>query len=235
MAGQIPRTVHQAFKKVYQFFDDLGLNLYPEGEPYSGASSRQAVGPDIHLAAGAGRDVPDTSFLAAVMGNIIGDALTKTGNYLGGVIGAFSVTGALAAKSGAGAVLGIIMDTVTTAEAAFMAILDGDSGITRVKSFFGVKCNNSTPGSGADFGMDLQSAAHDGFAAIDRAFYAKAPLRLVDDFVILTGDGAPTSGASGTGDNVAGKGSLYVDITNGKFYVQGGAITAPDWKLVTSA
>lgn len=53
-----------------------------------------------------------------------------------------------------------------------------------------------------------------------------------NNIVRLEGDGAPTSGASGTGDNVAGPGSQYHDYTNGDIYVQTGLITAPEWKIV---
>lgn len=43
--------------------------------------------------------------------------------------------------------------------------------------------------------------------------------------------GAPTTLGTGT----MGKGSLCIDITNGKLYIQGGTIGTPAWKIVTSA
>lgn len=238
MAGKAPRSTHATrswLSPLFDWLDNLGLNFYSESDPYDGEGSKQAVGPDMYLDADAGRDAPDTSFLGAIMGNLIGDALTKTGNYLAGLIGMYSVTGAKSTTYPAGAVIGGIADGVTEANGAFVAFIDGDSETTTAGAAFKVMNNNSTAASGFDFGVDLQDSAHDGYQAVDRDFYLKAPMRLVDDVVFLTGDGAPTSGASGTGDNVAGKGSVYIDITNGKLYVQGGAITAPDWKLVTSA
>jgi hypothetical protein len=65
------------------------------------------------------------------------------------------------------------------------------------------------------------------------AWNAPAGFRLGGDVYFLFGAGAPTDGT--TGDNFAGKGSVYSDTTNGKLYINGGTITAPVWKLVTSA
>jgi len=60
-----------------------------------------------------------------------------------------------------------------------------------------------------------------------------------NDVSLITGDPAPTDGASGTGAGFAGPGSLYIRInpTNAKIYINGGAGTkaSPVWKLVTSA
>lgn len=61
---------------------------------------------------------------------------------------------------------------------------------------------------------------------------ADIPGASANNVVDLEGDGAPTSGASGTGDNVAGPGSRYTDYTNANLYIQTGLITAPAWKLV---
>jgi hypothetical protein len=44
-------------------------------------------------------------------------------------------------------------------------------------------------------------------------------------------DGTPPA----TGEGVAGIGSRYTDITNGKLYINGGTKAQPLWKLVTSA
>ena len=49
----------------------------------------------------------------------------------------------------------------------------------------------------------------------------------------LSGAGVPTNAVTGAGD--AGPGSLYVDITGAKLYINGGTIASPTWKLVTSA
>lgn len=52
---------------------------------------------------------------------------------------------------------------------------------------------------------------------------------------IITGAGVPVDGGSGTGAGVAEKGSLYLDKTNGKAYINGGTLASPIWKLITSA
>ncbi len=58
------------------------------------------------------------------------------------------------------------------------------------------------------------------------------PLSSSGNIVLMTGATAPTSGASGTGDNIAGKGSLYVAQDTGALYSQQGAITAPSWVIL---
>lgn len=54
------------------------------------------------------------------------------------------------------------------------------------------------------------------------------------DLVLISAAGVPTSGGSGTGVNVAGKGSLYVNISTGLGYQQQGLISAPSWVLIES-
>lgn len=205
---------------------------------YAGAKSKQTVAADMNVAAGVGKAVAaGTAFIAAVMGNLIGDALTKTGNYLAGLIGHYTVTGAKATHYPAGAVLAGIGDGVTEADGCVVAYVDGDSALTKAGAALKVRCNNSTAGSGLDFGVDLQDAAHDGFLPVDAAFYKKAPVRLPGDIVMLTGAGVPVDGVAGTGAGVAGPGSLYFRTGAGSLYVNGGAGTqaSPVWKLVTQA
>lgn len=52
---------------------------------------------------------------------------------------------------------------------------------------------------------------------------------------LITGAGVPVDGISGTGAGIAEKGSLYLDQTNGKAYINGGTLASPTWKLITSA
>jgi hypothetical protein len=58
-----------------------------------------------------------------------------------------------------------------------------------------------------------------------------------DDVMELQGAGAPVDGTSGTGAGQAGKGSRYINITTGDWYLNAGAGTkaSPVWKLVTRA
>jgi hypothetical protein len=54
-----------------------------------------------------------------------------------------------------------------------------------------------------------------------------------DDVVVMVDAGAPVDGT--TGDDFAGPGSMYIDITNANLYIQTSLITTPVWKLVTRA
>ncbi len=58
-------------------------------------------------------------------------------------------------------------------------------------------------------------------------------LKLPSNVLFMVGAGVPVDGT--TGDNVAGPGSFYIDITNSNLYVQASLITTPVWKLVTRA
>jgi hypothetical protein len=205
------------------------------GTEYSGTDSHQFIEADLNLAAGAGSaDGADPSFLAGVMGNVLGADLTKDANYIGGVIGHYNVTGTKATTYPAGAVLAGIGDTVTQADGAVVAYIDGDSGQTNAEAAFKVMSQNSTAASGFDYGVDLQDAAHDGYSAVNNAFYKKAALRLTEDVVLKLNAGAPTDGASGTGNGYAGPGSLLVDYTNAKLYINNGSKASPTWTVVGS-
>lgn len=132
-----------------------------------GAHSFQGVASDVTLEAGAGSsDGASPKYLAAGMGNIFGTSLTADANYIAGLIGAYSVLGTKATTYPAGAVLGQITDGVTQADGAFVAYIDGDSAQTKAGAAFTVRNNNSVPGSGFNYGLDLLGAAHDGFPAV---------------------------------------------------------------------
>lgn len=212
-------------------FLDAAAQPVPVGgitDSVTGDSSYQTVSADLTVAATAG-DNTDTHYFGAAMFNLFGATLTKTKNYLGGVIGAYSITGTKATTYPAGAVLAQITDGVTEADGAVVAYIDGDSAQTNCGAMFKVRNNNSTVGSGPDFGVDLQDAAHDGFQPVNAAFYKKAPVRIVGDVCLLVGSGDPVNGT--TGDNVCGPGSLYFDtsITTKAVYVNTGAIDNPTW------
>lgn len=204
------------------------VTVQGNGVPYTGAASYQDVATDLELAAGAGK-TGDTAFLAPVMGNVIGDALTKLGNYIGGLIGHFSVTGSNATTFPSGAVLAGIGDGVTDVDGAVVAYIDGDSAQTNCGAMFKVRSNNSTVASGPNFGLDLQDASHDGFQPVDAAFYKSAPLRLVGDVCLLIGSADPVNGT--TGANVTGPGSLYFDtsISTKAVYVNTNTKASPTW------
>jgi collagen type VII alpha len=92
----------------------------------------------------------------AVRGRITGANLTGNSNYLTGVTGQYLITGTNASDFLKAGVLGVVGDQTTTADAAVVAYLDGDGGLTTAGSAYGVSMKNSTSGSGFDYGLDLQ-------------------------------------------------------------------------------
>lgn len=48
----------------------------------------------------------------------------------------------------------------------------------------------------------------------------------------LRGSGAPVNGGAGTFVNVAETGALYLDLANGKLYVNTGTKASPAWTVV---
>lgn len=215
-------------------FGEISINqvLSSSGATYTGEGhSFQVLPIDLNIGSDAGSD-DDTNpkFLSPVMGNLIGENMAGEGNYLGGLIGALSLTGTQASEYPVGGVLGIIMDTVIHADGAVVAVIDGDSGVTKANAAFKARMLNSTAGSGFDYGLDLYDPA---FGAYLPLAILKADLRLANQVCMLTGAGVPVDGT--TGQNFAAKGSMYIDRTNGKMYLNGGTISATVWKIVTSA
>lgn len=50
-----------------------------------------------------------------------------------------------------------------------------------------------------------------------------------NNVVLISSNGVPVDGVSGTGVGFAGKGSLASDYVNGKLYINTGTITSPTW------
>ena len=98
----------------------------------------------------------DPASAQAIRGRVTGSNLTKTRNYVAGVTGQYLVTGTNASEFINTGLLGVVGDQTTTANAAVVAYLDGDGGLTTAGSAYGVSMKNSTPGSGFDYGLDLQ-------------------------------------------------------------------------------
>lgn len=235
-------SIYERFKghnEIQNTLDDLvdsvgSLGSTVSGETeFSGTGSFQPIAPDLSLDAAAGSaDGANPKYLAAVMGNILGDSLTKDANYLGGVIGAFSITGTKATTYPAGAILAQITDGVTQADGAVVAYVDGDGSVTKANAAFKAMSNNSTAGSGFDYGLDLTSPAHDGYN--DLAIL-KADVRMTNDVCLFEKAGVPVDGVSGTGAGFAGPGSMCIDITNKNVYINANTKASPTWKLVTRA
>lgn len=202
-----------------------------------GPGSHQTVAGDLTLDPDAGTsDAGDTDFLAAGMFNLLGENLTKTNNYLAGVIGENSVTGTNATDLPNAAVLGIVADGNTTVDGIVTALIDGsDPGSTTTASAaFAARQLNTESGSGVDYGLDLHDTPADIFS--DPALpldIKKADIRLSGEICIFSGSGVPVDGT--TGDDFAGKGSIYIDADSGLAYSNTGTKTSPAWTAMSGA
>lgn len=198
----------------------------------SGAGSYQVLEIDLNLDAGVGSsDGADPDFIAAGMFNVLGADLTaaKDSNYIGAVIAHYNVTGTKATNYPSGSVLAGIGDGVTEVDGAVVAYIDGDSAQTNAVAAFKAMSQNSTAGSGFDYGLDLFGAAHDGY---NELAILNAAIRMDKEVCVLQGAGAPTDGGAGTGAGFAEISSQYHDRTNGNTYVNAGTKASPTWKLV---
>jgi hypothetical protein len=205
-------------------------------EDYSAGGSRQLIAADLNLAAAAGTSTAgDSSFLGGIMGNLLGAALTKTHNFIGGVIGAYSVETSNASDLPSGAVVAVLSDGSQGADGAVVAVLDnGDPGAdTNATAAFKAMANTNRSGTSVEYGVDLYDAGRDStlYSGGGTAFkVTKGDLRLTNQVVVMNGAGAPSNGT--TGDNFAAVGSLYIDKTAGKLYINTGAIDNPTWTIV---
>lgn len=138
------------------------IELAPED---SSSGSFQPIAVDLNLTAGAGRD--ESCYKAPIMGNIIGDTMTKLGNILGGLIGKYSILGANASTYPKAGVIAEIGDGVEDADGAFVAVLGGDSEVTTARAAFTVDNQNSTPNSKFTYGLDLRGVDHDSYGLVE--------------------------------------------------------------------
>ena len=157
---------------------------------------------------------------------------STTFNHMAGTVGEFAVIGTYVNNGLMAGVMGTINTNTLSGDAAVMAFMDGDSGVTTCRTAFGVAMAQTTGGSGFDFGLDLkmQDPVADAGGPSGVIPYKKANIRMEDDVCILVDAGVPTNGT--TGDNYAGTGSLYVDSTSGVLYINTGAISNPTWVVV---
>ena len=159
---------------------------------------------------------------------------TTTFNNIAGTVGNFAVIGTYNNNGLMAGVLGIINTNTLSGDAAVMAFMQGDSGITTARAAYGVAMVQTTSGSGFDFGIDLkmQDPQLDGGGPTGVIPYKKANIRMENDVVFMNAAGVPSNGS--TGANFAGKGSLYVNITTGILYINTGTLASPTWTVVGS-
>ena len=164
-----------------------------------------------------------------VKGQVYGSNETSTATYYLGVMGRYLITGTNASTFPKVGVMGVVGNATTTADAAVMAFLDGDGGLTTATAGFGISMTNSTGGSGFSFGLDLDML--DTGAPSSLQPYGIAQIRLAkdaaDDNVVIK---VVTSVVDGTASGL-GIGSLGIDSTAGKLFV---VDASGDWQVVTS-
>jgi hypothetical protein len=158
-------------------------------------------------------------------------APSTTFNHMAGTVGEFAVIGTYANFGLMAGVMGTINTNTLSGDAAVMAFMDGDSGVTTARCAFGVAMAQTTAGSGFTFGLDLkmQDPVADAGGPSGVIAYKTAEIRLANDaaaapVVIKVGnfvDGA----ASGVG-----KGSLGIDSTDGLLFVSD---VSGNWQAVT--
>ena len=156
---------------------------------------------------------------------------TTNFNYMAGVAGEFAVIGSYTNNALMAGVIGVINTNTLSGDAAVMAFMDGDAGVTTCRAAFGVAMAQTTGGSGFDYGLDLkmQDPIADGGGPSGVIPYKTAEIRLADDanddpVVIKVGNFADGA-ASGLG-----KGSLGINSTNGTLLV---VDNNGDWQVVT--
>ena len=159
-------------------------------------------------------------------------APSTTFNHMAGTVGEFAVIGTYANNGLMAGVMGIINTNTLSGDAAVMAFMDGDSGLTTARCAFGVAMAQTTGGSGFEYGIDLkmQDPVADGGGPSSITPYKKANIRMEDDVVVMVDAGAPNTGT--TGATFAGVGSLYIDSTNGVLYINTNTIASPTWTVV---
>ena len=127
-------------------------------------------------------DYQDPASSQGVRGRVTGSNLTSTRNYITGVTGSYNITGTSPSLFPKAGVLGVIGDQSTTADAAVMAYLDGDGGLTTANSAFGVAMVNTTPASGFKYGLDLKFKVTD--IPSSNTAYTEADIRLYNGLII---------------------------------------------------
>jgi hypothetical protein len=158
-------------------------------------------------------------------------APSTTFNHMAGAVGEFAVIGTYNNFGLMAGVMGTINTNTLSGDAAVMAFMDGDSGLTNARCAYGVAMAQTTAGSGFEYGIDLkmQDPVADAGGPSGVQAYKTAEIRLANDgsgnpVVIKVGnftDGA----ASGVG-----KGSLGIDSTDGLLFVSD---ASGNWQAVT--
>jgi len=162
---------------------------------------------------------------------ILGANITATDAYMAGVVGLYGIIGTNATTYPACGVLGWIEDTTTTADAAFVALIDGDTGVTTAGAAYAVRYLNSTPGSGFDYGLDLYSTAIGAYNAVS---YGAAEIRFSNGATINAGSAA-TRAAVNTALGARTAGSFYYSSAGKAYLCIDDTGSDTSWERVTTS
>lgn len=218
------------------------MGLFVKAVDIDDAGHIQAIAADMSVLAAVGRSTgSDPAYVAAMMGNLLGAGLTKTANYMAGVWGKYSISGAKSTTFPTGGVVGEAAGRCDGAVVAVVGQHDDDKE-ARITAMFKVAIDNTnvsiaSPTATIDFGLDL----YDGRNALGDINYQKGDIRLGgkikdtaagNNVLLMRNAGAPTNGTSGTGAGNAGPGSLLIDTTNSKLYINTNTLASPTWTVV---
>lgn len=160
------------------------------------------------------------------------DETDTADGYITGLLGIYDTNGvnptvALTHPGFKAAVGGVVKDNANTQpDAVVMAFLEGDSTGTPAGAAFKAVSVRSSSGGWFNYGLDLYDEAGYGYNI------GKADIRLESGAVVVENSGAPTDGATGTGDTYADTGSLLIDTTNGNGYMNRGDADSQNWDKV---
>lgn len=164
------------------------------------------------------------AWLGAFRSIVKGATLTKTANSISAIHGVYWVTGTNPSTWPLAAILGEIHNGVTVADAAFVA-LTGQAVTPR--ALYGVATLDMDINS-AQYGLDLSTNSYSG-GSKDLVGYTQADILLSNEIAILSTAAGP---AATDGQGFAAKGSLAIDRTNGKLYINTGTAAIPTWTVV---
>lgn len=144
------------------------------------ATSTDVSALPVYLSETLSADFGDASAPAygmTVYSKIEGANLAATDAYESALTGLYGITGTNASVYPKAGVLAWIADNTTTADGAFVALIDGDTQVTQAGAAYAVRNLNSTPTSGFGYGLDLYSAAIGIYDAVE---YRTADVRFVN-------------------------------------------------------
>ena len=131
------------------------LSVNKEANAVGGGSTVGIAGLTTVSANFGSDDYQSPASAQGVRGRVTGSDLTKTNNFVVGVTGSYNITGTNASEFPKAGVIGAVGDQSISADAAFVAYVDGDGGETRAGAAFKVAMINTTGNSGFDYGVDL--------------------------------------------------------------------------------